>query len=638
MVGAPWLILAMLLIFGLVALLSIRQVSEPDAGFHLAAGHYVLEGRGWPKTDPFSFTYTDHEYIDSQWGYQVLLALTEQAAGPAGMTALNGILILWTFFLLYRTGSLRSLGPVSLLLLFLLAVLASEHRFAVRPEIMTWLFLAGTLHLLYRRELELNAHLWLLPAIQVLWVNCHSGFVLGWAAMACFLVGQYFRLGRWDRRVAVWAVAAVLVGLINPYHFRGVVFPFELLTRFSSGNPFNQAIGELISPFAVVSQTTTQFPFFPASILVSFFILFTLALIAGVLLALKRRYWLVLWFIPVLVLSAGTMRNMPLLAVGGLPAMLQVLPTRRASVWLGNRISGRKRLLIAAPAVILTTLVLSANVITDAHYLRTRRPDRFGWGWNADVLPVAAADFVHRNDLPGRMLNHLNFGGYLIWATGYPVFIDGRLEVLGEEFFLEYNQYLAPRLDKKEWLKNLNAAADKWGINWIIFPYILNPPLLNLLSHAPNWRLLYFDQTAVIFYRQDKEMEYIPGIVAPIPPTPPVLLPLTDLPGLNGRPRPGFISRFISGATEKQHYPTRSQMLGLFHYFRGDLNEALACFSSAIRESRGQYYELYHNMGTVLYRMGRLEEAAMCYRVVLADKPGHALALRRLDKITKQAD
>ena len=67
-----------------IGLFALRQVASPDVGFHLKAGNHILSGNGWPQNDPFTYTVTDHAYIDTSWGYQTILALVERLAGAPG--------------------------------------------------------------------------------------------------------------------------------------------------------------------------------------------------------------------------------------------------------------------------------------------------------------------------------------------------------------------------------------------------------------------------------------------------------------------------------------------------------------------------------------------------------------------------
>ena len=80
-------------------------------------------------------------------------------------------------------------------------------------------------------------------------------------------------------------------------------------------------------------------------------------------------------------------------------------------------------------AVLEIVVLLALRVCTDAYYVANRRPERTGAGWNAVELPTAAAAYARDAGLEGPVLNHLNFGGYLMWALRTPVFVDARTEV-----------------------------------------------------------------------------------------------------------------------------------------------------------------------------------------------------------------
>ena len=177
------------MIFALLAVLALRQVSSPDIGFHLKAGERILSGGGWPRLDPFTFTVRDHPYVDTSWGYQVVAALANRAAGATGLILLNTALVLAIFGVLLRTAKLLPAGPLALPLTLLLGGLAAELRFETRPELVSYLLLAVVLHLLHRHALGKPSPLWLLVPIHLLWANLHGLFVLGWVAEGCFVAG-----------------------------------------------------------------------------------------------------------------------------------------------------------------------------------------------------------------------------------------------------------------------------------------------------------------------------------------------------------------------------------------------------------------------------------------------------------------
>jgi hypothetical protein len=595
--------------FLVIAALATRRVGSLDIGFHLKAGERFLQGYGWPATDPFTFTVTDHPYIDSSWGYQVLAALVYAAGGPGGLVVFHLGLVLAVFALLYRSARLAAVDSTVLVVLVLAGGIASEMRFEARPELLSWLFLAGVLHILHRRALRLPSPLWMLATIHLAWANAHSLFVLGWGALACFLTGTWLETRRLDRGVFGWSLASIAATFVNPYGWRAVLFPFTLATRFEGQNLFRESIGEFISPFAL--QHSEQFPFYPRVPITVFRILTVLALVALVPLLRSRRFFPCLLCVAFLPPAALMIRNMPLLVIavlpgtaGGLSALVRAAAVRH---WTRTWRVIRSAVLTAAS---IAAVVLSMRVVHDGYYIDSRRLDRFGFGWNRLELPVDAVRAVAGLDLRGRVLNHLNFGGYLVWAGPGPVFIDGRLEVMGEDFYAYYREVLSPQGD-------LEACVARYGIGWIIFPHPLQPGLLVRLSADPRWRLAYVDHLTAIFARNAGAAQASSPIL-----TEPVSI--ASLPGFGHSPRARPLRRFLSSLWRSEEYPSQDFYLGLFHYDRGELEQAERRFAAAIRESGGSYFEIYTNLCAVLYAEHRFDDAAACHRAIAAEYPGSA--------------
>jgi len=601
---------ALAVVLALIALLALRQVGSLDAGFHLKAGESILDGAGWPAMDAFTYTINDHPYIDTSWGYQVVAALAQRGLGASGLILLNLALILSTFALLIRTARLAPADPTALVLALLAGGVAAEMRYEVRPELASWLLLASTLYLLHRREERPGSALWALPVIHLVWANTHALFVLGWAAIGCFALGSRARRGTPDRALLGWGAASVGIVLINPYGWRGAVFPFTLATRMQERNVFSQTIGEFVSPFAL--GLSDQFPFYPRAPILCFRVFAVLAVVAAIGLIAKRRYSAALLTVPFMILAARMIRNIPLVVIACLPGLAWGLPV--------EAILRRKRAAVRAvlAAATAAAIILGLRVATDGYYIASRRPDRFGTGWNGLILPIDAVGWARSAGLDGPVLNHLNFGGYMMWARPRRVFIDGRLEVTGESFYRSYTEALSSQ-------NALEAMVAKHGIQWIIFPYATNPKLLGRLGADPRWRPVYADHLATIFVRSDLP----PLVAAPSLPGPPAPAPVDTLPGLGGLPRTTPVAAWFQGLTQRQRFPSRAFNLGLFSYYLGDMPGAAAWFGSAARESGGAYYEVYNNLGAALYREGRREDAAACYRIVVEDDPGNRQARER---------
>jgi hypothetical protein len=606
----------LLALFLVAALLSLRQVGSADIGFHLRTGDYILGGHGFPRTDPFTETMSAHRYTDTSWGYDVLVALLYRMAGPAGLVLFHAGLVLLVFFLLLRTTRLVQSDPTSLVLLLLAGVVAMEFRFETRPELVSYALLAVLLYLLHRHAEGRACPLWAIPVVMLVWSNMHSLYVIGWLVMVAFVLGLWWARRRFDHILFRWCLLGVLVAFLNPYGWQAVAFPFSLLTRFGERNPFSQTIGEFVSPFAL--RILEQFPFYPMLPIWTFRILAVLSLPAAVILFRQRRMWMVLLWLAVFPLSAKMLRNVPLFLVVMLPGMAWTLSFGRTLAWF--RVPARRRNLMAQGLTtlgIVFALGLGLRVVHNAYYIDTRRLERFGLGWSDMKLPLEAAQYARTAHPPGAMLNHLNFGGYLLWALPEPAFIDGRLEVVGESFYAYYLNALHAE-------SGLEECVARYHIGWIVFPYLQEMDLLRRLSKDPRWTLTHVDPLAAVFVRRSGDAP------APTELIPPPDVRLESLPGLGGTPRPGRWARWLRGFVAMEEFPFAAFQRGLFHTIRGEKELAAGWLAEAVRESNGAYYEIYLNLAQVLERMGQKNLAQEAYRVVLQDDPQDRIARRRL--------
>ena len=608
--------LALISVFALALVLSLRQVGSPDLGFHLKTGDYILGGHGFPRTDPFTETMRAHRYTDTSWGYDVLVAGLYRLGGAPTVVFAHTGLILFGLFMLYKTTRLVRGDPTTLILCFLAGVVAMETRFEVRPEIVSYAFLALLLYLLHRYAEGLPVRLWALPVLMLVWSNMHSLYVLGWAVMAAFVVGLWLSRQRFDTALARWCLLGVLAAFLNPYGWRAVVFPFTLLTRFGEQNPFAQTIGEFVSPFSL--RTFAQFPFYPELPIWTFRVLAILSVMAVIVIIRQRRWWMVLVWLAVLPLSARMLRNVPLFVLGMLPVLAWTLPLERLLAWFHVPRHLRSTMGKAATAFALVFAIgLGLRVVHNAYYIDSRRPDRFGLGWSTTRLPVETAEYIRSAHLSGTMLNDLNLGGYLMWAQTNPVFIDGRLEVVGESFYRYYLNVFHSE-------PALEACVAEHDVGWIVFPYLEGMELLRRLSRDPRWTLAHVDPVAVVFARTSM------NAIAPAALDTPPEVDLATLPGLGGQPRPSRLAHWWSGFLTTQEFPFAEYQQGLFHTIRGEMSPAASWLAESIRKSNGAYYEVYLSLAQVLDQIGKPELAGRAFRVVLEEDPANRIARKRI--------
>jgi hypothetical protein len=95
-----------------------------------------------------------------------------------------------------------------------------------------------------------------------------------------------------------------------------------------------------------------------------------------------------------------------------------------------------------------------------------------------------------------RVFNSYAFGGYLI-ASDIPPFIDGRAELYGEKFVLNYFNAVGGRE-----INGLPRLLDEFQIDATLL--VPMSAAAQLLDHVPGWTRIYADETAVIHVRADR--------------------------------------------------------------------------------------------------------------------------------------
>jgi hypothetical protein len=95
-----------------------------------------------------------------------------------------------------------------------------------------------------------------------------------------------------------------------------------------------------------------------------------------------------------------------------------------------------------------------------------------------------------------RIFSTAPFGGYLL-SRDIKTFIDGRAELYGEQFVIDYFDAVEAK-DVDLLLRLLETYR--------IDATLLNPtlPATKLLDHLPGWKRLYADDIAVIHVRDDR--------------------------------------------------------------------------------------------------------------------------------------
>lgn len=456
---------------------SLLLLSDPDSHWHITLGNWILAHGTVPTADSFSFTFAGQPWIAKEWLSQVLLALANNAGGWGGVTALAGAAVGVTFALLLRL-LLRDLKPFPALLFTAGAIVMAAPHLLARPHVLAFplvlLWVAG----LVRAVEERRAPPPLLLVAMLLWANMHGGFTLGLLLAGAFaleaVVGARDAVERRALFIA-WAkfgMAALLVACITPYGPESI-----LVTQRIFG--FGDALAYIAEWRAPDFQKQ---PLQELMVLVALY----LVLSRGVRLPLIR----LLIVLGLVHLFLRHVRNAELLATLAPLAIAPMLARQFPAVAADPEAAGRFAALARPAGQLALAVGLGLAALLAAVSIRLDRVAP-----PSANTPQAAVAFAREAGLTGgRVLNHYDFGGYLI-SAGIPTFIDGRAELYGGAFLKRHVQALA--LVGEE---TLESQLERWSIDWTLLRSDL--PANRLLERLPGWRRVYKDDTATIFVRE----------------------------------------------------------------------------------------------------------------------------------------
>jgi tetratricopeptide (TPR) repeat protein len=470
----------------------------------------MVQRWGFPPSEPFTFPSAGAPYYNLEWLFDVILYLAYLAGGFAGVILLKAALIALVFLIIWKDAGLtagRGAGDAldalirtAVLLPLLLMV---KHRIVERPDLVLMLFLSFTIYALntYLSQGRCR-YLYVLPLVQVLWVNMHPSIVAGAVPFVALLGGGVLLrgLGRWrgaeipeapaGRQLTTIALvfAAVLVAsLLNPHGAEPLMVPFRLAT--SSWHALH--ILELQPP-----RPASQ----PGPFVVT-------ALLGATLLASARRYPVIpaLLVAPFISLGLSALRFIPILIIVAAPVLvrnIRVMAGGVRSAW-GRRAG--LTLASTATALALTAVGLTVGTRIEPFADGRKIP---GFGVNDLFLPEGALRYLDRIGVQGRVLNKLHWGGYIAWRD-HPrrlAIVDGRAYLppglLGAIDLALTNPELLDRLQGEH------------GFDVVLMAYPLiasDASGLDALPSPSRWALVYWDDVALVYLRRSAGLAGIIG-------------------------------------------------------------------------------------------------------------------------------
>ena len=460
------------LLVGVVFAFAPRGIAESDIWWHLRNARNLLQLHSFSVVDTYTFSAAGSPWISFEWLSEVPYYLAFRAMDLQGIllvySTVVALIFIGVYYRCWRAGAnckdaaVATLGGICL----------AGVSLAPRTLLFGWLCMEGLLLVLdhFRRT---GKGLWLLPPLFAVWINLHGSWVFGMAVLA-IVIGSGLVQGEWGlvvaqrweprqlRSLLLAGVASVAALFVNPFGYKLVLYPYDLLIRHNDvvqgleeWQPVN--FGGLNGKLALAVV----------------FLLIALPLLSSkrwklqdVLLA-SFALWAALSHVRFLFFAGLVI--MPILA----PRM-GLFPPYEAELdkpWLNAGI------IVAVAAALIFFFPTEAQL--------QQKVDQ--------TFPKNALQFMQEHRLDGKTFNQYAWGGYMEWNTPQiKPFIDGRADIF------VYNGVF------RDFLRATSAEdsfeiLNKHGIEYVLLPP--ESPLAYLLRHSAKWRTVYSDQVSVLFER-----------------------------------------------------------------------------------------------------------------------------------------
>jgi hypothetical protein len=479
-----------ILLFGLLAM-TARNAVDPDLGWHLRTGQWIVETGHVPHSDPFSFTRAGHAWVSHEWLSEVVFYELWKHGGAAALIVFSAIITTAGFMLLYLRclpfcGGKKHWAAAATVL----GALASAASWGVRPQMFTFTLASLLLWLLESGDKKDRPKLlfWI-PPLFLLWLNLHAGFALGLALLFAYGVGLIVETAvgstPWQEarpvilQVLLLLLACLALVPLNPSGAQLYRYPFDTLR--SSG--MRSFIVEWFSP------DFHEWLYRP-------FLLVWLLLLAA--LASPRSLPKGRVIVPLLLTSFAALdavRHIPIFVLVAIPVITAALPVAGGSRTGNVSKSARRGAPISSsslfrPAFNLAVVILIGVFASVKWVSLARNQD----AREAEQFPQKAISFLQTRDQPRKLFVYYDWGGYAIWKLypEYHVFVDGRADLYGDDLLRQFKTAVQLQTGWRD-------VLDNWKVEAVLLPP--SSALAQALVLDPNWRAAFIDAKAIILVR-----------------------------------------------------------------------------------------------------------------------------------------
>ncbi|MCE0522161.1 MAG: hypothetical protein LV480_04550 [Methylacidiphilales bacterium] len=464
--------------------------ADPGVGRHLRTAEFILETGQIPRADPLSFTKAGQPWVDFEWAFETTLGELYRAGGLPLVCAFCHAIFAATVLGIYRTLLQSGLSLSVVLLSTGVAFLTLQVHFSARPVLFTYLFMALVVEVWNRRTVPLLRDWLILPVVFVAWANLHAGWMAALLFLALAMAGRlldriFKRVDGEEAPLIPWIGLTLLCTLatsLNPWGWELHRHVFLMATTLKSAALWDEYLPPNFSS-----------PNMPV---------ITIMLIVGVVFIARvfRRVPLWRWetALPVLFFLYEGLKAqrhvLLLMEVAAVPvardlevvlhgAWWPILRERLKEFQATQRLAGGDAWLALMAALVLTALFVRTPIAREIHV-------------GGNVSPQLVAFLKDHPDRFHRPLTTTWNAGPLLWnmRPDFRVSFDDRGDFYGDDTVFSFVNMTNGSAGWREKLQMGNYDS------LILDPYL---KLNKLLRSLPEWKEVYRDEHAVVYWRDN---------------------------------------------------------------------------------------------------------------------------------------
>lgn len=636
---ARWVSLA--LVATLAAIAGAFDLFDYDLGLARVTGEFILE-HGVPRTNVFSAVHADFPFVDDKWLFHVFAHLVVDGVGETFAIVLRMMFLVATFVLLLPRRGASSLEQFLGALLAVIAIATSHERFAFRPELFTFLFLA----VLWRRLRDpapFSRREWIgFLFLQWVWTNTHGYWVLGPILAGAVVAGRWLDARVLDaphpssslRAGMLLPIALIAVGVANPYGFELLASPVRILLDLRGfESTFKETIVEFVPPFGYHPRLPTD--------LVAYRVLLLIVAIAVAASIRRPRFADLLPLLAFFLMSLDLRRNVAPFAIVAAPL---------ASSWLAAAVPPRwARAVAGVSAWCAALLALALGFAFASGWIsRYDRLDRIpGFATSTLAYPAEEIAFVKEHLPADGMFNSFIFGSTFV-GLAFPerrAFIDGNTAGYPPSFLRRYVDTVLGDVEPDE-------LVDEYGLRY----FLIRPGhvLTTRLLASPRYVPVFLGRHAVVVVVADRvdpsfveafdiRRALADGSYSPIVTSSPDAFPTAEINRARLELALGLQKRAIttleSALNRSDGDPGMRRdawevlhALGAARMFERDWTRALAELDAAAAIAPGSA-EIAADRAIVLAALGRHQDAEDALRFAIARRGEDADLMQRLAQV-----